>query len=580
MPERIAFSSWSGTGQQERGQTVELRFAFTEQSGNGGGQTPSANVFYRKHAVITDKRNYDYLFTYCGPERPSEDFIGKNYDRVKYAAEFNEYMDRYTGSAFDERFGRRPQPLASLTVPNTVKTIPNAKSKPTAYTYTGSGGPGVQYDGDVVLKETYNASYTVSPMTAAGYAGVAIQASGNVSIPDWNSGTTINGKLVVGGSFSAANGSSITINGDAWIRGNMAIGQIGTLTVKGNLIVNGNADFTGSVDKLVVEGDLIVGGDMTFSSNLNGLVVNKSISAGKDMKFSTAALISAGKWTAAGQIDGNDRNSIVAGAKFSYGRIDSLRATGDFSAMTYAGSSELARVTLGGSFLSGGDVSLPSSVANWTIPGSISVGGSLTVGSTQKFAVGDSIYAASGVTFAKVESSFVVGGSILSPGTIYFSNTLQLSDIRGDIISSRSKIQFAKPVNDLTVGGSIAAASDIEFMGETTIHLLSVAKDLVSSGSIVFGNTLEGGIVIGGMAAALRNIDLKNTFDRAGTRISLGGFYAGATMTAPDYYREDWGNGKNAICINYNPPAGGKTDEPSKQLVLTTTWSSRSYRRP
>ncbi|WP_127533137.1 autotransporter outer membrane beta-barrel domain-containing protein [Paenibacillus kobensis] len=572
MPERIAFSSWSGAGQQERGQTVELQFAYNEQTG-GGGLAPKDDVFYRKHAVITDKRNYDYLFTYCGSERPSEDFIGKNYDRAKYTTEFNEYMDRYTGSAFDERFSRRPQPLAPLAVPDTVTTIPNVKTKSTPYTYK-AGGPGVKYDGDVEITETKKDSpYIIGTMTTPGYTGIAIQAAGNLSIASWNEGATINGKLVVGGSLAAPGSTSLTINGDTLIRGNMTIGQMGLLIVKGNLIVNGNLAFTGSVGRLVVEGDLIVGGNFSIAGHISELKVQGTFSSGKDMKFTTADLISAGKWTASGLIDGNDRNSIIAGGSFNFTQINGLKTTGDWSMASSNSFGKVSNVTLGGSFLSGSSAVFQSKVNEWFIPGDISVGGTLTVESVSNLHIGGSLYAVAGVTLSDIGNSFVVDGSMLSRGPILFSNTFKIMKVAGDIISPQT-ITFANTVDDLNVGGSVVSGSDLTF--KNSVNKLKIEKDLLSSGNITFENVIGSLFTTGGMTAALKNIAMQNTI----SHLTLGGFYAGGTLTLPDYYREDWGNGRNAICINYNPPSGGKTVAPSKQLIITSTWSSRSYRRP
>lgn len=567
MPEKIAFSSWSGNGPQQRGQTVELNMSYSEENGSGSGST-GEDVFYRKHAVITDKRNYDYLFTYCGVEPLNIEFFGKDYDRAKFTTEFNAYMDQYTGSKFDERFASRPMPLTPLKVPDTVKTISNVKTQQSAYIYTGNGGAGIQYAGDVELRETKNTPYTISPLSS----DIAIQAAGNILIPAGDTkNVVINGNLITGGNFTVSKGEQLTINGDVRVRGDMSFDVFNEITINGNLIVNGNVSFNGSVKKVLVTGDVIIGGNLSFNSNISeAFIAYGTISTTKSMKFTTAKLVSAGKWTATGQAEGNDRNSIIVGDTFQFTKINQVRATGDLSSVQYNAYGQLNYLKLGGSFIAGGSAVFQSKVVEWNIQGSISIGQDLTVRSVNILSVGGSVYAANSLTLSDI-GSFTVVGSLVSYGKINFSNTFNQIVVSGDIISANNIVNFDNRLFDLRVGGTIAAGSDIIFTN--TVDKLGIGKDLIAKGSILFKNTLENSLVSGGMIAALANIEFANSV--RSKPVQFGGFYAGGTMSIPE-----WAAGQKAICINYNPPSGTGSTTPTKKLVITADWSSRSYRRP
>ncbi|WP_058301314.1 polymer-forming cytoskeletal protein [Gorillibacterium timonense] len=618
----ISFTASSGSGPQKRAKAIVLQISTEQETVSN----PAEGAFYIQHGVVSNNTRVNHLFEDVSSELtpPGYRFIENDYPADKYTAEFKDYMSRYTGSSFDEKFSKRPLPLAPLSFDAAYQPFPDSPLGTVDKVYSRPGGTGLLNASKVTLKETeFDGSYVITP--APGGNGVAIKSSGDVVFPGSIKNTTIEGDLLVGGNLLAEQGNTklvikgnVKVNGDmrlgsftdliiegnVEVRGSLTtgafhnslivkgdlivhgsetkIGQIATLTVQGDFLTKGDVTFTGSVDnEAQVGGDLITNKNFTAAGNMKVLDVQGALSSKLSMKFGTVDYLSVGRWSTmaasdssykSGTIVGNDRQSIVSGTEFRYGHIGFLRATRDFSCETFTSASEISMLRLGGSLLTGNDIKIPSTAAYWLIDGDISVGQKLNFEYITNVTVKGSIFAGEEFMFTNVATDFHVGGSILSPGNISFYEIRNGS--MGSILS-RKAISF-RTITSLQIAETIAAGGDITFVAG--IGNLKVAKDLISAGSLTISDNcdLSAEVKIGGMLAALKDISILNNLHPGTT---FGGFYSGGNVTFASWNTASGSNrpAENYLKINHKAPEAQSVS----RITISTKWSSRvTYAAP
>lgn len=430
--------------------------------------------------------------------------------------------------------------------------------------------------GDLIVQGDVSFSGSVSDLQVGGNMVVEGKTSFN-----GNGTMNIKGSLQVGNSLIYIGSvSGLTVGQSIWVGNELTFSQnLANFKTEGSLSVVGAANFN-SISTFQVVGSFVTGSNLTFNSNINNLDV-KGVLSGKGLiKFSSVGSISVGRWTTddfdSGVIANGDNSSIYAGGGIeTTSAFTFIRATGELHVTSFTQNSQIARLKLGGSFLTGGNVTFQSSLTDWQIGGQLSVGGKVDINSMQKMSVAGNVFAGGGLTLNDISVGFKVGGSILTPEQITFKNTFSEIRVTGDVISSTSKIIFEKPCSNLFVG-SLVAKLDIEF--SSTVTSFEITKDLIASGDIKFNNTVSSNVIVEGMVAALKNI---NFGINMGDGMRLGGFYAGGVMIATDNFTgpKQWYNpsGGKFIKIYHNPP----TPVTKIKKIEFTNWNSRAtYGQP
>lgn len=561
----VKISCTNGQGASARTSTFQFQLNFNPSGGGGGGggggepgpgENSNGTEFYHINSVVTGYLNaaqaaiFNDVFSVCGsPNTQGLNFVANTYNTTQYQEEFANYVDYYIGNNFDTRVASRPMPLAQLSVPAKVTAISNTVTQSDLTSNTSNG---VRHAGNVRLTNS-----TVNALNDG--SGSSVEAAGNVTWGDWLGNLTLNGNVKAGGNVTADKFTTLIVQGDMLSRGSITFNNgnwSDEVTINGDLIASGNITFHG-VRKITVKGSIIAGGTFTVNNALdNGFVVEGSISAQNIyLNTNSSGAMSVGKWTSGGQPDNGDSQSIIAGNILHFQQMSNLRVTGDISAASTPNNFYVTALRTGGSLITNSALTIQI-MNTWTIGGSLSAGGAVTLNNgASTLVLGQTLYATGNITFLS-GVNLTIGGSILSGGQMRFQNVVTQLRVGGDVIL-KGTLTFADAASNIDIEGSLVASGSITF--SNTVSGIDVEGDFLSGGSLSF-QAINTSLQVTGILGVSGNMTFNNQLENSSNQ--LGGYYVGGSTSFPNWY-QDYNNdgridnGNDAICINHNPPPVG-----------------------
>lgn len=430
------------------------------------------------------------------------------------------------------------------------------------------------FKGDVLSRgsiQLNNSQYYSTTLTIEG----DIIASGDISFQNISGKVTVKGNVISGGNIQMPSGGELLVEGklsaagsiniksvpNVQIKGAVTAGgaitfdNIGTsLFVEGTMHANGNVTLKG-IKKATIRGPLLSKATLLIENGLNdGLEVTGSI-AGRNINFNNTSngRVSVGQWTSGGQIASGDHSSLIAQESLRFSSsTNSVRVTGDISAASFPTQFSPLNVWVGGSFISGGNLNL-FQMNPWHIAGSMNVNGILSVPSTiHNFNLGGSLYTTGGMTIsmamAGANGEFHIGGSLVSGGPVQSTNTgisMYNIIIDGDVVV-RDKFSLLGGTATMTIGGSLIASGDIT-LGNSSSKL-SIGGDMMTNGNMNY-ESITAGFQVAGLLGALHDVSFNNHTNNQ--LVQFGGYYAGGITKFK--YPDTIGN----FCITPNVPTPG-----------------------